>query len=311
MLHQLVNANQDSEELETLEAFVALGGRRDKSGFVNAEIIKLVISDFGLSLEVAELLALLDDDQNGELDFEEFEQLFLQEDMHKWNRTAANASKQSASSSLLRATKSSESRRRMATIATPPRSASVQRTLRRPALTTSPWRGATPSPRPSGGGGTTTSLFESKFNSAAAAAALLTVPSQGGGAGSPISPRALLFDGDSTTTTSSTASAFSSFSAQAVNAMGQYFGIAADDDNNSAATPLFATPMPSPLPTSGASAGGSISVHVTPKKAPQPSSPFLATSSSPNKTPQPPVQPRPFSSTSSTGRARSAIRRRL
>lgn len=70
-------AEETTEELETLEAFVALGGAPDKSGFVDADRIKKVIQDFGLTIQIDELLELLDTDNSGEIDYDEFKCLFL------------------------------------------------------------------------------------------------------------------------------------------------------------------------------------------------------------------------------------------
>lgn len=70
---------ESSEEAETLEAFIALGGGADKSGFVDADRIKKVIQDFGLTIQIDELLELLDQDGDGEIEFDEFKCLFEDE----------------------------------------------------------------------------------------------------------------------------------------------------------------------------------------------------------------------------------------
>lgn len=64
------------EERETIEAFVALGGQLDKGGHVDAERIKKVINDFGLTINIDELLEILDTDKSGEIEFGEFNSLF-------------------------------------------------------------------------------------------------------------------------------------------------------------------------------------------------------------------------------------------
>lgn len=50
--------SQADDEQDLVDAFVAMGGKPDKSGFINAEILRKVIKeDFGLTVKV--LLALL------------------------------------------------------------------------------------------------------------------------------------------------------------------------------------------------------------------------------------------------------------
>ena len=63
-------------ENDKLEAFVAIGGAADKSGMANLDLLMhLLRNDFGLPCELDDILALLDKNKNGEIDFEEFKVL--------------------------------------------------------------------------------------------------------------------------------------------------------------------------------------------------------------------------------------------
>lgn len=69
---------QLGDELETLEAFTALGGNSDKTGSIDTQKVKQVIGEFGLTIEIEELLSFLDSDASGLIDFEEFRRLFVE-----------------------------------------------------------------------------------------------------------------------------------------------------------------------------------------------------------------------------------------
>ena len=56
-----------------IDAFVACGGKRDKSGYVRREtLIKIIKVDFGLTIDIEELINKIDNDGSGQIDFEEF-----------------------------------------------------------------------------------------------------------------------------------------------------------------------------------------------------------------------------------------------
>eukprot|EP01083_Nonionella_stella_P242911 846923_1 len=58
---------------EMLLAFVAMGGNDDKTGSVDQHRLDAVLNgDYGLNIDIAGLVVLLDEDGNGEIDFEEF-----------------------------------------------------------------------------------------------------------------------------------------------------------------------------------------------------------------------------------------------
>lgn len=69
-----------SDDAGIVEAFVALGGSSDKSGCVDADKIKGVIETFGLTINIHELLELLDSDHSGQIEFEEFKCLFEEDE---------------------------------------------------------------------------------------------------------------------------------------------------------------------------------------------------------------------------------------
>lgn len=59
-----------------VDAFVACGGNADKSGHVTREdLVRIIKSDFGLTIDIEELLDQLDTDGSGEVDYDEFKQL--------------------------------------------------------------------------------------------------------------------------------------------------------------------------------------------------------------------------------------------
>ena len=71
------NQKAKSEKFDTgnemVEAFVACGGQRDKTGFVKREdLTKIVRDDFGLEYDMDRLIDTVDKDGSGEIDFEEF-----------------------------------------------------------------------------------------------------------------------------------------------------------------------------------------------------------------------------------------------
>jgi len=65
----------DSESA-MVEAFVAMGGKPDRTGFINAESLRKVIKDdFGLTIKIDELLDDLDSNNDGFVNFDEFKSL--------------------------------------------------------------------------------------------------------------------------------------------------------------------------------------------------------------------------------------------
>ena len=59
-----------------LDAWSCLGGKKDKTGKIEASKMKLLLSTLGLQFDVEGQLKQLDIDQDGKVDFYEFQQLF-------------------------------------------------------------------------------------------------------------------------------------------------------------------------------------------------------------------------------------------
>jgi calmodulin len=65
-------------EMDILDAFVALGGNKDKSGFIDSSSLARVVRDeFGMTIRLDKLLEELDIDHDGRISFSEFKNLFL------------------------------------------------------------------------------------------------------------------------------------------------------------------------------------------------------------------------------------------
>ncbi len=59
-----------------MDAFVACGGNPDKSGHVErATLVKVIKVDFGLTIDIEELIDAIDADGSGEIEYEEFKEL--------------------------------------------------------------------------------------------------------------------------------------------------------------------------------------------------------------------------------------------
>jgi|TARA_B110000208_G_scaffold185096_1_gene239776 Ca2+-binding EF-hand superfamily protein len=74
--NQKQRASAYDDESDTLDAFVACGGGADKSGHVSREtLIKIVKHDFGLTIDIEQLIDDIDADGSGEIEFKEFRSL--------------------------------------------------------------------------------------------------------------------------------------------------------------------------------------------------------------------------------------------
>lgn len=61
------------DENDMIDAFVACGGQPDKSGCVKRDtMIKIIKHDFGLTIDIEELINKIDTDGSGEIEFDEF-----------------------------------------------------------------------------------------------------------------------------------------------------------------------------------------------------------------------------------------------
>ena len=63
------------DETDTLEAFAALGGNIDKSGHVDADKLSATILDFGLTIDINGLIAAVDTDRSGKIEYDEFKEM--------------------------------------------------------------------------------------------------------------------------------------------------------------------------------------------------------------------------------------------
>jgi len=65
------------DESDILEAFVALGGHKDRSGHVQRKkLVATIKVDFGLPVNIEDMIDTLDKDGSGEIEWPEFKQLF-------------------------------------------------------------------------------------------------------------------------------------------------------------------------------------------------------------------------------------------
>lgn len=61
------------DESDMVDAFVACGGKSDKTGVVLKDtLVKIIKHDFGLTINIEEMINKLDVDGSGEIEFEEF-----------------------------------------------------------------------------------------------------------------------------------------------------------------------------------------------------------------------------------------------
>mmetsp|Transcript_32360 Transcript_32360/g.82491 ORF Transcript_32360/g.82491 Transcript_32360/m.82491 type:complete len:152 (-) Transcript_32360:79-534(-) len=65
------------DESDTVDAFIALGGRSDKGGEISTEKLRAVIKDFGLTIDIDRLIRETDTDHSGYIDYQEFKQMMV------------------------------------------------------------------------------------------------------------------------------------------------------------------------------------------------------------------------------------------
>merc|ERR1711972_500994 len=71
-------AQELEDELDTLDAFVALGGNPDKTGFIDTQrLVHVVKDEFGMTIKIERLIEELDKDRDNKLNYVEFAALFL------------------------------------------------------------------------------------------------------------------------------------------------------------------------------------------------------------------------------------------
>ena len=70
---QKQRAENLDDDHDLIDAFVACGGKPDKSGNVKRDtLVKIIKKDFGLTIDIEELINKIDTDGSGEIEFEEF-----------------------------------------------------------------------------------------------------------------------------------------------------------------------------------------------------------------------------------------------
>jgi Ca2+-binding EF-hand superfamily protein len=73
---QKERAQNFDDESDMIDAFVACGGAQDKSGCVQRDtLVKIVKLDFGLTIDIEDLINAIDSDGSGEIEFDEFRTL--------------------------------------------------------------------------------------------------------------------------------------------------------------------------------------------------------------------------------------------
>ena len=55
-----------------VDAFIALGGNADKTGNVQAEKLRGIVKEFGLTIDIDRLIREVDTDHSGLIDYQEF-----------------------------------------------------------------------------------------------------------------------------------------------------------------------------------------------------------------------------------------------
>lgn len=71
---QRVSGQSDDEEI--LDAFVACGGKPDKTGHVRKDnLVKIIKNDFGLNINIEELINKVDGSGSGNINFSDFQLL--------------------------------------------------------------------------------------------------------------------------------------------------------------------------------------------------------------------------------------------
>ncbi|KAG7401221.1 hypothetical protein PHYBOEH_002405 [Phytophthora boehmeriae] len=70
---QVIDNQKDRAAMFEDDSDMTCGGKADKSGFVRKEtLIKIIKGDFGLTINIEEMINKLDVDGSGEIEFDEF-----------------------------------------------------------------------------------------------------------------------------------------------------------------------------------------------------------------------------------------------
>ncbi|CAD8075092.1 unnamed protein product [Paramecium sonneborni] len=69
-------SNQDDDDQDTIDAFVAMGGNPDKTGSISTEkLVQIIKSEFELTIDIESLIRDVDKDSSGQIEFGEFKDL--------------------------------------------------------------------------------------------------------------------------------------------------------------------------------------------------------------------------------------------
>tara|TARA_B110000090_G_C13094407_1_gene336056 strand:- start:16 stop:486 length:471 start_codon:yes stop_codon:yes gene_type:complete len=73
---QKIRALNVDQHSDMMDAYIACGGDEDLGGFVSREtLVQIVKEEFGLPIDIEELINRIDADGSGEIEFDEFEEL--------------------------------------------------------------------------------------------------------------------------------------------------------------------------------------------------------------------------------------------
>ena len=76
VVEEIKRRQNKSNEEDTLLAYVAMGGGADRGGFVDAnKLIKIIKSDFEMTIDIEKLIQEIDEDGSGAIEYGEFNTL--------------------------------------------------------------------------------------------------------------------------------------------------------------------------------------------------------------------------------------------
>ena len=61
---------------DTINAYVAIGGSRDRSGFIDATTLKTTVNNFRLTIDIDSMIEEVDEDGSGQIEYGEFAQMW-------------------------------------------------------------------------------------------------------------------------------------------------------------------------------------------------------------------------------------------
>ncbi|KAL0239149.1 hypothetical protein PCE1_004840 [Barthelona sp. PCE] len=68
----LKGVDTPDDDFATLESFTACGGNPDKTGHVNVDVLRSVVQDYGLAIDIDGLVSKFDEESTGKLEYDEF-----------------------------------------------------------------------------------------------------------------------------------------------------------------------------------------------------------------------------------------------